>query len=242
MPACRLQNNLMTTPTRSEHLKIAHARLYPSLRNPNFLVLRSRRLIFESYIRTLPNNLVVLDIGGRLQPYRPLLEGKVAKYLALDLQEIGLVTVVGSGDQIPFRDEMFDLVIATEVFPYIRHPDQAAAEIHRVLKPSGSALLSVAAIAPRFGDEEYWRFLPRGLRTLFSRFSHATITPEVSSLGGFCRLLNLGFHDFLKFQLLRTIYEWTACPVINLLGMALERARLTSNDQWAGNYNVIAVK
>ena len=230
------------TPTCSELLNIAHARLYPSLRNPNYLVLRSRRLIFESYIRMLPNKLVILDIGGRIQPYRSLLEGKIAKYVALDVQEIGFVTVVGSGDQIPFRDGMFDLVIATEVFPYIRHPDQAAVEIHRVLKPGGSALVSVAAVAPRFGDEEYWRFLPRGLHALFTAFSQATITPEVSSVGGFCRLLNLGFHDFLKLQTLKAIYEWTACPVINLPGLALERARLTSNDQWTGNYNVIAVK
>jgi SAM-dependent methyltransferase len=229
-------------PTRSELLEIAHARLYPSLRNPNYLVLRSRRLIFESYIRTLPDNLAILDIGGRIQPYRPLLEGKIAKYFALDVQDIGFVNVVGSGDQIPFRDGIFDLVVATEVFPYIRHPDHAAAEIHRVLKPGGSALLSVAAVAPRFGDDEYWRFLPRGLHALFGTFSQATITPEVSSIGGFCRLLNLGFHDFLKFQALKAIYEWTVCPVINLLGLALEHARLTSNDQWTGNYNVIAVK
>lgn len=232
----------MRTLSRSELEKIAHARLYPSLRNPNYLVLRSRRLIFASYIPTLPNNLTVLDIGGRLQPYRSLLEGRIAKYVALDVQSTEFVNVIGSGDQIPFRDATFDLVIATEVFPYIRYPEQAAAEIHRALKPGGSALVSVAAVAPRFGDEEYWRFLPRGLRAVFGSFSHVTITPEVSSLGGFCRLMNLGFHDLLRLGALKTMYEWTACPIINLLGLVLERARLSSNDQWTGNYNVIVVK
>jgi hypothetical protein len=34
----------------------------------------------------------------------------------------------------------------------------------------------------------------------------------------------------------------TACPVLNLLGLTLEKAALTMNDRWAGNYNVIAVK
>lgn len=232
----------MPMPTRSELLKIAQARLYPSLRNPNYLVLRSRRLIFARYLQTLPNNLIVLDVGGRLQPYRPLLEGKIAKYVAVDVQPTDFVNVIGSGDQLPFRDAMFNLIIATEVLPYIRHPEQAAGEIHRVLKPGGSAMLSVAAVAPRFGDEEYWRFLPRGLRALFAPFSQVTITPEVSSPGGFCRLMNLGFHDLLRFRALRAIYEWTACPIVNLLGLALEHARLTSHDQWTGNYNVIVVK
>lgn len=232
----------MNTPSGTELLQIAHARLYPSLRNPNYLVLRSRRLIFEPYLQTLPRNLIILDIGGRYQPYRPLLDSKVAKYCALDVEQTELVTAVGSGEQIPFRDETFDLVIATEVFAYFEHPRQASTEIHRVLKTGGSLVASVPAIAPRFVDEECWRFLPRGLRSLFSPFSQLTITPEVSSLGGFCRLLNLGFHDFLKLRALKAIYEWTACPVVNLVGLALEKARLTSNDKWAGNYNVIAVK
>ena len=232
----------MSTPTRDELLRIAAARLHPSLRNPNYLVLRSRHEIFASYLRTLPGNLVVLDVGGRYQPYRPLLEGKIAKYFALDVQQTEFVSVVGSGEQIPFPDATFDLVIATEVFAYFEHPRQAASEIHRVLKPGGSFLASVPAVAPRFVEEEHWRFLPRGLRSLFAPFTQLTVTPEVSSLGGFCRLMNLGFHYLLRFRALRLAYEWTACPVINLLGLALERARLTSNDQWAGNYNVIAVK
>ena len=232
----------MGTPTRDELLHIAHTRLYPSLRNPNYLVLRSRRKIFTSYLRTLPRNLVVLDVGGRYQPYRPLLEGKVAKYVALDIQQTEFVTVIGSGEQIPFPDGTFDLVIATEVFAYFEHPRRAAAEIVRVLKPRGSFIASMPAVAPRFVDEECWRFLPRGLRSLFSPFSKLIITPEVSSLGGFCRLINVGLHDFLRSRALKLIYEWTACPMVNLLGLTLEKAQLTSNDQWAGNYNVIAVK
>ena len=232
----------MGTLTRAELLQIADARLHPSLRNPNYLVLRSRREIFTSHLRALPDNLLVLDVGGRYQPYRPLLEGKIAKYIALDIQKTEFVTVIGSGEQIPFPDGTFDLLIATEVFAYFEHPRRAAGEIYRVLKPGATFVASIPAVAPRFGDEEYWRFLPRGLHSLFSPFSKLRITPEVSSLGGFCRLMNVGFHAFLRPQALKPIYEWTACPVLNLLGLALENAQLTSNDQWAGNYNVIAVK
>lgn len=82
----------MGTLTRAELLQIADARLHPSLRNPNYLVLHSRREIFTSYLRALAHNLTVLDVGGRYQPYRPLREGKATKYIALDLQttELGV--------------------------------------------------------------------------------------------------------------------------------------------------------
>ena len=88
---------------RNELLKIAHKRLYPSLKNPNYLVPRSRRLIFTPYVQKLPGNLTVLDVGGRYQPYRPLLDGKIDKYLALDVDRTEFVTVVGTGENIPFR-------------------------------------------------------------------------------------------------------------------------------------------
>ena len=58
---------------KTELAAIAHLRLYPSLTNPSYLVLRSRRLLFSNWTRTLGNNLTVLDVGGRYQPYRPLL-------------------------------------------------------------------------------------------------------------------------------------------------------------------------
>ena len=228
--------------TREELLQVAHGRLYPSLTNPNYLVLRSRRLIFAPYLQSLPDRLTVLDVGGRYQPYRPLLNGKTSKYFALDLNKTEFVTVVASAENIPFQDEIFDLVIATSVFEYIQNPFEAAKEIYRVLKPGGSLLVSVAATAPRFGDEERWRYMPLGLRTIFSLFSELRIVPEVFSLGGVCRLMNLGFHDFLKLRALKFAYELSLCPVINLLGLFLEKVRLTSNDKWAGNYTVIAVK
>ena len=228
--------------TRDELQKVAQARLYPSLTNPNYLVLRSRRLIFASCFKTLPDNLTVLDVGGRYQPYRPLLNGKIRRYVALDMDKTELLSVVGNGEELPFRDETFDLAIATVVFEYFKRPQQAALEIHRVLRPGGTLMASLGAVVPRFGEEEYWRYLPRSLQHIFSAFSQIKIVPEVSSLGGFCRLINLGFHDFLKLQFLKSAYEFTFCPLLNLVGLSLEKSRMTSNDKWTGNYTVLAVK
>jgi SAM-dependent methyltransferase len=227
---------------QDELLSIARSRLYPSLTNPNYLVLRSRRLIFEQWVQRLKGNLAVLDIGGRYQPYRPLLQGKIEKYVALDVLKTDFVDVVGSGEELPFQEESFDLVIATGVFEYFYKPHEAAQNIYRVLRPGGTLLVSLGAVVPRFVDEECWRYLPRGLRSVFSPFSQVTIAPEVSSVGGFCRFVNLGLHDFLQLRSLKFVYERTVCPALNLVGLCLETAQLTTNDQWTGNYSVMAIK
>ena len=227
---------------RDELSRIARDRLYPSLRNPNYLVLRARTQIFTDWLRTFDGKLDVLDVGGRYQPYRPLLDGKLNSYIALDLHATALVDVIGSGESIPFKDAAFDLVFATQVFEYFEKPYEAAKQIHRVLRPGGTLLMSVPSFAPRFGDEDCWRYAPRALRSVLSSFSQVTIRPEVTSVGGVFRFANLCMHDFLRPPLLKGLYSATFCPILNLLGAGLDRALGTQDDRWTANYSVRAIK
>jgi SAM-dependent methyltransferase len=228
--------------SRAELLKIANARLYPSITNPNYLVLRRRAQIFARWLESIPGNrLTVLDVGGRYQPYRPLIEKRLFRYVALDIQTSSLMDVVGSGEQIPFNKEIFDLVIATQVFEFFREPRRAAAEIHRILKPRGHLLMSVAALFPS-SDQEHWRYSPAGLRFVLSPFSRIEIIPEVTSIGGMLRLNAYALSTLSKYRFARAIVNRTLVPVLNLLGLTLEAAALTRNDQLAGNYSVLAQK
>lgn len=54
-----------------------------------------------------------------------------AKFVRLDIHEL------------PFDDESFDCVICTEVLEHVYSPYKALDEIHRILKPKGSLILSV---------------------------------------------------------------------------------------------------
>src|SRR5437879_12581374 len=95
---------------RQELFKIGQSRLYPSSTNHSCPVLRKRRLIFSEWIKRFPMaNLRVLDVGGRYQPYRPLLADRVKQYVAVDVLQTALVDVLGKGQQLPFRDGTFDL-------------------------------------------------------------------------------------------------------------------------------------
>ncbi|MGA9497587.1 MAG: class I SAM-dependent methyltransferase [Terriglobales bacterium] len=224
-------------------LGTASQRLHPSLTDPSYLVLRSRRIIFSNWVSQLRRqNLTVLDIGGRYQPYRPLLGNRVARYLAVDLITTGLVDVVADGEALPFAAEAFDLVIATQVMEYFREPSLAIKQIHAVLKPGGVLLASVAACAPRFVQEERWRFTAPGLRALLSPFAKVEIVPELYSPGSVIRTMNLALDTFVRYNSARWVYRRTACPLLNGLGLAVEKLNLTTNDQFTANYSILACK
>lgn len=228
---------------RAELLKIAAKRLHPSITNPAYLVLRRRRLILDEWLKSIGGDqLVVLDVGGRYQPYRPLMEGRIGRYVALDMVQTEFVDVVGSGERLPFKCDTFDLVIATVVFEYFAEPRVAAAEIHRVLKPGGHLMMSVNGVTQRFVDPEHWRFLPAGLKSILAPFSKVTIVPEVTSVGGLFRFNAGALSSLAPYEFLRQILHFTVVPVLNVTGLLLEGAKLSTDDRMASNFAALARK
>ena len=218
-------------------------RLYPSLTNPSWLVLRRRREIFRRWLaRVDGRDLDVLDVVGRIQPYRPLLEGRVRRYVAVDLRQTPLVNVVGRGEQIPFAEDQFDLVICTQVLEYIPEPATVIAEIHRVLKPGGCLLLSVPAVFPRDSDHDLWRFLPESLRYLLRSFCEVEVVAEGSSITGFLRTANVCMVMFARPALLRTLLRFTLIPLLNIAAASIELLPGSSSDQLAANFSAFATK
>jgi SAM-dependent methyltransferase len=218
-------------------------RLYPSLTNPNWLVLRRRREIFRNWIARIESRrLDVLDVGGRIQPYRPLLEGRVRRYISIDLQRTALVTVAARAEQMPLAADQFDLAICTQMLEYTPEPAAVVGEIHRVLKPGGCLLLSVPSMSPRDADVDAWRFLPAALRNMLSGFSAYEIVPEGGSVIGFFRIVNVCLSIFVRYRMLRSIFQNTLCPLLNVAAEVLNFLSGSNNDQFCANYSVWARK
>jgi SAM-dependent methyltransferase len=223
-------------------LREGRDRLHPSLRNPNWLVLRQRREIFLAGLHRLPEgDLSVLDVGGRLQPYRVLLGTRVSRYVAVDPQITPLVNVAALGEELPFGNEEFDLVISTQVLEYFPDPRQAASEIWRVLRKGGAAFLSAPAVFLRDNDREYWRFLPEGLRFILQDFEAVDVLPEGNSLTGLFRTVNVFLAAFMKPRFLAPVLHWTLVPALNVAGYLLQKAG-GKNDQFTSNFSVWARK
>lgn len=218
-------------------------RLFPSLTNPSWLVLRRRREIFQKWLARLDSgDLRVLDVGGRTQPYRLLLEGRLCLYVAVDLRSTPLVNVVARGERIPFASEQFDLVICTQVLEYVPEPGAVIAEIHRVLKPGGCLFLSVPAVFPRDSDLDSWRFLPESLRFLLRSFNDLEVVAEGSSVTGFFRTFCVCLVMFARPAFVGKLLCFTLIPILNIIAASLESVFPNSNDQFASNFSTFAKK
>ncbi len=217
-------------------------RLNPTLQNPDYLVLMERRKLLAGWIERLPKEpLQVLDVGGRIQPYRSLLEGRLKTYFSVDPLATKLVNAVALGERLPFAPACFDLVICTQVLCYCVNPFKVVQEIHRVLKPGGRLLLSSPAIFPRHAELDRWRFFPSGLQLLLQDFSHVEIAPEGYSLAAICRTMTVGLDQYLTNGLLHRLAASLVIPVVNRIGRRFDK--LSSSDtRFTTNYCVFAQK
>jgi SAM-dependent methyltransferase len=234
---------MQNSPTLNEVMRQSRERLFPSLTNPNWLVLRERRRIFDRWLAQLPSReLDVLDVGGRLQPYRPLIADRLRSYIAVDLRLTPLVNVVARGEHLPLMSTRFDLVICTQMLEYVSQPSLVLGEIHRVLRPGGSLLLSVPSVCPIDAGEECWRFLPAGLRYLLADFARVEVVAEGGSVAGFFRTVNSCLDIFARYSAVRFLYRHSIAPLVNLSGALLENLSGSQNEQFTANYSVLAQK
>lgn len=197
-------------------------RLNPSNRDVDSLIFRHRRPILEQWLGELPANIDVLDVGGRIQPYRALIASKIRCYFGLDLQFAGMVDVVATAVSIPVRSGSLDLVLCTDTLQYVPDPAAALCEMHRVLKPGAQLILSTRGQYPEHHDE-LWRFLPDGLRHLARAFRQVEVKPEGHSGSGIMTALNVLLHRNVESATLERVTARTSRPLINALGLALDR-------------------
>jgi len=131
----------------------------------------------------------VLDVGCGQMPFRHLLpEG--AQYTGLDIpaaDSFGMDkhpdVVEFDGTAIPFPDAHFDAVMCTEVLEHAEAPEALVAEMHRVLKPGGSLVLTVPfAARVHHIPYDFHRFTRYRLAQMFAAFGAVTIEERGNDL------------------------------------------------------------
>ncbi|MFO7572206.1 MAG: class I SAM-dependent methyltransferase [Gaiellaceae bacterium] len=86
----------------------------------------------------------VLDVYCGTRPYDDLLPPE-ARCIGLDVEEnpYGDLADVVTDEFLPFEDESFDLLTFYEAFHYVEDPAHAVIEMLRVLRPGGSAIVTI---------------------------------------------------------------------------------------------------
>ena len=133
---------------------------------------------FKTYHRCLVEKALVrhkrsitgktLDIGAMRPRYNHLFN---ASFTAVDLtpnEELG-VLYGDIQEGLPFEDNSFDSIICIEVFLYLDQYEKSIVEIHRLLKPGGTAIISTPFMYRDTGDTI--RLTERFFLTHFKAFS-----------------------------------------------------------------------
>ena len=113
---------------------------------------------------------LVLEVGAGTQPYKRYFH-HAEKIIATDFNPArGTVAVATPAAPLPFRDQAFNGIIATEVLEHVPDPAAVFREFYRVLKPGGKALLSTPMYWPAHEQPyDFFRYPGHGLMALASR-------------------------------------------------------------------------
>jgi SAM-dependent methyltransferase len=109
-----------------------------------------------------PSRLRAAEISGDGQAAKPW-----KQYVSLNYPEFDLCApLAGQGP--------FDVVICEQVIEHVVDPSAAAANLRGLCAPGGHVIVSTPFLVrihelPEYGLNDYWRFTPRGLRTLLER-------------------------------------------------------------------------
>ena len=111
----------------------------------------------------------LLDVGGGPGYFRDAFTAAGATYLSLDsdvgelagLGEIAPGTVIGSGMQLPFRDDSVDVCYSSNVVEHVPDPWRMAEEMLRVTRPGGTVFISYTVWYGPWGGHETapWHYL-----------------------------------------------------------------------------------
>jgi SAM-dependent methyltransferase len=112
----------------------------------------------------------VLDVGCGEQPYRSWLPAG-SEYVGVDVDERpGVAAVIHPGERWPLEDGSFDAVLCTQVLEHDSDPDHTLAEIERVLRPGGTAVITVPfAYNEHHVPHDYRRWSAAGASALVGR-------------------------------------------------------------------------
>lgn len=139
-----------------------------------------------------------LDVGCGLRPYESYFP--VGSYVGVDIEVSGRDPKLKAPDYyydgriLPFPDGSFEGVISTQVLEHVPDPRSLLSEMHRVIKPGGSLIVSLPFVWQEHEEPyDFFRFTSFGLTELLKQtdFEVDSITKDTGAIETLAVALNV---------------------------------------------------
>lgn len=195
----------------------------------------------------------LLDFGCGSKPYKSLFE--VEEYIGVDFYNEGHsheeedIDVYYDGKNLPFENASFDSILCSEVFEHIFNLEEIIKELHRVLRPDGTMLITCPFVWNEhevpYDFARYTRFALKAIleRNGFELVHHQKAGNFITTI---CQMWVLYWHTILytrckKYLPLRIVYKAVFVLLPNVAGTVLNKL-LPENSSLYLNNVVVAKK
>ncbi len=191
-------------------------------------------------------NGVVLEIGAGGNYLKGSFLSRYDEWISLDYDlRSESIDLRGDGQQLPFKNEMFDTIISIDVLEHIPNPEKFVSEILRVIKPGGTVILSTPFFFYMHEEpNDFFRFSRYGLEILFERngFSVLEIIPIAGVVSIIGILISIFITRTFKFSkiLLKTILKINRLFQLKIL-LPIDN-KFDKNKRFAQGHFIIAKK
>jgi SAM-dependent methyltransferase len=132
----------------------------------------------DTFLATHATTERVLDIGSGGANYARYFPNRIM----VDIDPARKPDIVADTSEMPFKDGEFAFILSTEMLEHVLAPEKVIAELHRVLAPGGTLLLTTRFVYPLHdAPMDYWRYTRPTLERLFSHFTDVTIQAEAGA-------------------------------------------------------------
>jgi len=187
---------------------------------------KKSRLRIPTLLENLGRTEKCLNIGSGSTKY-------CKSIVNVDLFPMEKVDVIGDAAFLPFKEEIFSLVICQAVLEHVENPSQSVKEIQRVLKKKGIVYVEIPFFQGFHATalySDYQRYTISGIQLLFHEFKYlekgvlAGPSSAVAwTLREFLAIL-FSFNNIYLYRIFNLIFGWLTVP-LKYLDYFLEKNR-----------------
>lgn len=210
-------------------------------------------LLHSSQLRLLKNfikeslssfkNIIVLDLGCGLKPYKSLFGPYISKYIGADSKKSEEVDIVCQAEKVNLPDQSCNVILALQLLEHTDNPLKVLNEINRLLIKDGYVFITIPAYfcyhpgvkqykpglpITEIVYPDYWRWTEAGIKKVLSdNFTYKQI--EIKPIGGFFQSFGLQL-AFLITESAKSINKYfcylsmfTIVPIINIVSLCLDK-------------------